>query len=212
MSADGIPARLLARVDESPDPLFYRQPRFVTHIDDATISALTAVYRERLPASARVLDLMSSWVSHLPPDVSYARVAGLGMNAEELRANPRLSDGLVHDLNDDPSLPYADGDFDAVLIAVSVQYLVRPVEVFAEIGRVLRPGGEALVAVSHRVFPTKAVALFRSLPPVERPRVVAAYFERAGSFDEPVCLDRSPGAGADPLWVVTARRALTAPR
>ena len=211
MNADGIPARLLARIDESPDPLFYAQPRFVTHIDEATIEALTQVYRERLPEDGRILDLMSSWVSHLPEEARYARVAGLGMSAEELAANPRLTDSVVYDLNSvdaKPRLPYEDASFDAVVIAVSVQYLIHPVEVFAEIRRVLRPGGEALVAVSHRVFPTKAVALFRSTPPAERPRVVAAYFERAGGFDDPLCLDRSPTGPhpLDPLWVVASRR------
>ena len=208
MSPEGIPMRLLSRVDESPDPHFYRQPRLVHHIDDATIEALTQVYRERLPAGGEILDLMSSWVSHLPDEIAYSRVAGLGMNAEELGANPRLNDRVVHDLNANPTLPYPDTAFDAVTIAVSVQYLVRPVEVFAEIHRVLRPGGEALVAVSHRTFPTKAVALFRTLPPAERPRVVESYFARAGGFEEPVCIDRSPQCSppADPLWVVTARR------
>jgi SAM-dependent methyltransferase len=209
VSEDGIPARVLSRIDESPDRFFYAQPRFVTHIDDATIDALTQVYRERLPADGRILDLMSSWVSHLPAEARYARVAGLGMNAEELAANPRLTDRAVRDLNEDPALPYEDESFDAVLVAVSVQYLIRPLEVFSEIRRVLRPRGEALVAVSHRVFPTKAVALFRSLPPAERPRVVAAYFERAGGFDEPELLDRSPAGSppVDPLWVVAALRA-----
>ena len=69
------------------DAGFYRQARLVTHIDDATIAALTDFYAEFLPPGSRVLDLMSSWVSHLPEE-EYGRVAGLGMNAEELAANP----------------------------------------------------------------------------------------------------------------------------
>jgi SAM-dependent methyltransferase len=208
VSAPLIPPHLLARLDESPDPLFYREPRFVTHIDDATIEALTSFYRERLPADAAVLDLMSSWVSHLPEEARYRRVAGLGMNHEELAANPRLTDYAVQDLNESPALAYEDQSFDAVLVAVSVQYLTRPVEVFAEIRRVLRPGGEALIAVSHRIFPTKAIALFRSLPPTERPRVVSTYFEHARGFEEPECIDRTPASErpVDPLWVVAARR------
>ena len=136
-----LPPDLFRRLDESPDGEFYGIPRFVTHIDDATIAALTALYRERIPAGARVLDLMSSWVSHLPPDVEYACVAGLGMNAEELSRNARLTERVVQDLNVTPELPWPDGTFDAVVNAVSVQYLVRPVEVFAEVRRVLRPGG-----------------------------------------------------------------------
>ena len=206
-----IPPRLLSRVDESPDPLFYVQPRFVTHIDAATIEALTSLYRERLPEGGDLLDLMSSWVSHLPAEARYARVAGLGMNEAELSANSQLSDHVVHDLNADPVLPYDSLSFDSVLIAVSVQYLTRPIEVFREIRRVLRPAGEALVAVSHRIFPTKAIALFLSTPPAERPQIVASYFQAAGGFDEPALLDRSPQSSqpVDPLWLIAARRSNT---
>jgi SAM-dependent methyltransferase len=207
VSDASLPGRTVERVDESPDPLFYREPRFVAHIDDATIAALTQLYRERLPAGCDVLDLMSSWISHLPADVEYGRVAGLGMNDAELRANERLSESVVHDLNAAPTLPFDDASFDAVLIAVSVQYLTRPVEVFEEIRRALRPDGQLLVAVSHRTFPTKCVALFRSLPPAERPSIVARYAELAGGFSPASLLDRSPPPSAggrlpDPLWVV----------
>lgn len=196
---------LFRRVDESPDPLFYREPRLVTHIDDATIEALTELYRELLPAGARVLDLMSSWVSHLPSEVRYARVAGLGMNRQELDRNPRLDERCVHDLNSDPELPYPDQSFDAVVNAVSVQYLIRPVEVFTSVRRVLSPGGLHLIATSHRLFPTKAVQVWQALGPEDRMRLLANYLERAGGYQRPELLDRSP-AGADPLWVVVARR------
>jgi len=200
-----LPRELFQRLDESPDEDFYREPRLVTHIDDATIAALTQVYRELVPAGAHVLDLMSSWVSHLPPDVDYGRVIGLGMNRVELAENPRLTSFLVHDLNRSPELPFADATFDAVLNAVSIQYLTSPVEVFASVGRVLRAGGIHVVATSHRMFPTKAVAAWHSLPPGDRVRLIGAYFELAGGFEPPRLLDRSP-RGADPLWVVVAKR------
>ncbi len=202
-----LPPELFRRLDESPDADFYALPRFVTHIDDATIAALTALYRERIPPGAQVLDLMSSWVSHLPADVAYGRVAGLGMNAEELARNPRLAERVVQDLNVTPALPWDGGVFDAVLNAVSVQYLIRPVEVFAEVRRVLRPGGIHIVATSHRMFPTKAIAGWHVLEPGERLRVICRYFELAGGYDEPRVLDRSP-PDADPLWVVLASRSL----
>jgi SAM-dependent methyltransferase len=153
-----------------------------------------------------LLDLMSSWVSHLPPEVPYARVVGLGMNAEELAANPRLDARIVRDLNAAPALPCADAEFDAVLCAVSVQYLIRPVEVFRECARVLRPGGKLVIATSHRLFPTKAIAAFRGLAPADRVRFLRACLERAGGFDEPRVVDRSPPL-ADPLWVLIASRA-----
>ncbi len=200
-----LPSQWLSREDESEDALFYATPRLVTHIDDETIEALSGFYFERLEAGGGVLDLMSSWVSHLPAGTAFSRVAGLGMNEEELMANSRLDDHVVHDLNEEPELPYGDAEFDAVLIAVSVQYLIHPVEVFRGIGRVLRPGGQVIVAMSHRLFPTKAVRAFQSLEPTDRIRLVAAYCTLAGSFDPPEFFDRSP-KDADPLWIVTARR------
>ena len=205
-AAPRLPAELFAREDDSADAGFYADPRFVVHIDDATIDALTDFYRERIPAGARVLDLMSSWVSHLPAEVAYAEVAGHGMNAAELAANPRLDVAHVQDLNDDPKLPWTDGRFDAVLIAVSVQYLIRPVEVFQEIGRVLAPGGQLIIAHSHRCFPTKATRAFLELPPAERIRLIGLCLQQAGAFDAPEFHDRSPLA-ADPLWIVSGRRA-----
>jgi len=200
-----LPRELFQRLDESPDENFYREPRLVTHIDDATIAALTEVYRELVPAGADILDLMSSWVSHLPAEVDYGRIVGLGMNRVELVENPRLTSFLVHDLNRCPELPFADATFDAVLNAVSIQYLTSPVEVFASVGRVLRAGGIHLVATSHRMFPTKAVAAWHSLAPGDRLRLIGTYFELAGGFEPPRLIDRSP-RGADPLWIAVARR------
>lgn len=130
-SPPSLPDDFFQRFDEHDDELHYAQPRLVTHIDDATIEALTQVYRELLPPHSRVLDLMSSWVSHLPPETPYQRVAGLGMNQRELASNMRLHDYTVHNINREPELPYGDGEFDVVLNAVSVQYLTKPVNVFA---------------------------------------------------------------------------------
>ena len=200
-----LPPKFFHRQDETPDALFYQLPRLVTHIDDATIAALTQFYRRELPPGCDLLDLMSSWISHLPEDVHYGRVAGLGMNREELEHNPRLTDFAAHDLNAQPELPYENAIFDAVLNAVSIQYLIRPVEVFASIRRVLRPGGRHIVAMSHRLFPTKAIAAFHHFSSEKRVHLVMDYFERAGGFEPPAFIDHSP-PGADPLWIVAARR------
>ncbi len=193
------------RQDEGDDADFYSMPRFVVHIDAATIAALTQVYREILPPGGAILDLMSSWVSHLPDDRQFSRVAGLGMNAQELANNPRLSDYLVQDLNQNPELPFAPASFDAIVNAVSIQYLTRPVDVFRSCARVLRPGGLYAVALSHRCFPTKAIRAWHVLPARERLEVVKEYFRSAGGYEEAVLLDRSPAA-ADPLWIVMARK------
>jgi len=195
---DPLPRALFERLDDSPDDDFYCAPRFVTHIDDATIAALAAFYAEVLFPGADVLDLMSSWVSHLPDAPALGRIAGLGMNRAELAANPRLTEYVVHDLNADPDLPYADGVFDFVFIAVSIQYLVRPLEIFAEIGRVLRAGGMLVVSCSHRCFPTKAIRAFREAGPEQRLALIAEYVRRTGALEAAVLIDRSP-AGADPL-------------
>jgi SAM-dependent methyltransferase len=206
VSAD-FPAAAFRRPDESPDAAFYAAPRLVTHIDAAAIAAVTALYREYLPAGGAVLDCMSSWVSHLPDEVAYGRVSGVGMNAEELAANPRLSDWRVRDLNADPRLPYDDAEFDGAGCCVSVQYLTRPGAVFREVARVLRPGAPFVVTFSNRCFPTKAVAAWQALDDEGHARLVAAYFAAAGGFGPPEVRVHRP-RGGDPLWGVIARRAV----
>lgn len=197
-----------ARQDESDDALFYTMPRMVTHIDDPAIEALTGWFRGALPPGADLLDLMSSCVSHLPGDVTYGRVAGLGMNEAELDANERLTERIVHDLTRDPALPYEDASFDACLITVSVQYLVHPLQVFAEIARVLKPGGRCHVSFSNRCFPTKAIALWLGLDDHGHAQLVGHYFLKSGGFDHPEFADLSPAHGrSDPLYMVHAPKA-----
>ena len=199
-----LPEGAFSKADSLPDAAFYAQPRFVTHIDEGAIAAVTQVYREVLPPGGALLDLMSSWVSHLPEDVAYASVVGHGMNAEELAANRRLSRRFVQDLNVCPALPAADASFDAVCLCVSVQYLQRPVEVFREVARVLRLGGPFVVSFSNRCFPTKAVAIWQALPGPDQQHLVAAYMREAG-FADVAGRAWTPLHG-DPLWVVIGRR------
>lgn len=199
------PNSMFARQDESDDSIFYSSPRFEKHIDDLTIEAVTETYRQYLSPGSTVLDMMSSWISHLPEEMQFDRVSGLGMNEQELQANSRLDDYVVHDLNVNPLLPYPANSFDAVVMAVSVQYLIRPVEVFKSIGTALKPGGICLITTSHRVFPTKVVKVFLTLPAPERCKLVASYFEYSGQFNAPLILDRSPES-ADPLWLIMAIR------
>ncbi len=200
-----LPDAAFARQDESPDSDFYRSPRLVTHIDAAAVAAVTALYRETLAPGSDVLDLMTSHVSHLPADLPLGRVAGLGMNAAEIAANPRLTERTVQSLNADPTLPYADAAFDAVLICVSVQYLTQPVEVFREIARVLRPGGALVVTFSNRCFPTKAVRVWSALDDAGHVALVGTYTQEAGGFGEYDVAAHTPRRG-DPLFGVVARR------
>ena len=209
MQIEEIPSEYFRRQDESSDFQFYQSPRLVAHIDDAAIRALGEFLRPRVPNNADVLDLMSAYLTHLPPDVRARcrRVAGLGMNGAEMEANSQLTEHLVHSLNDDPTLPYPDQSFDLALCTVSVQYLLHPAEVFAEVRRVLRPGGVFIVSFSNRCFPTKATQLWLSTDDAQHLAVVRLYFESSGGWDGVEALDISPHPGrSDPLYVVTGTK------
>lgn len=200
----GLPAQAFARIDEGDDGLFYAPARLVTHIDDAAAAALAGFYGELLTPGASVLDLMSSWVSHLPSEPPLGEVVGHGMNAEELAANPRLSRWWVQDLNREPVLPLADNAFDAALCCVGAQYLQQPVAVFGEVRRALRPGAPLAVSFSNRCFPSKAVAIWRSLDTPGHARLVRLYLENA-DFGQIAVRVLRDGRDGDPLVVVTGR-------
>ena len=202
---DLLPPEAYARHDESPDDQFYSFPRKVVHIDEGAISALGRLYAERLPRGGRVLDLMSSWRSHLPGDLHLREVVGLGMNAEEMAENPQLNRSIVHDLNRDSRVPFGDEEFDGAVCAVSVQYMTNPLPVFREMRRVLRPGAPFVVSFSNRCFPTKAVAVWLGATDREHTELVRAYFQAAGGWVDITDEDRSPGDGGDPLYIVWAR-------
>ncbi len=191
------------RADPGPDTAFYGPPRLVTHIDEGAIAAVGDLYAE-LSVEGEVLDLMSSWVSHFraPP----RRLVGLGMNAAELAANPVLAEHVVHDLNVDPALPFPDASFDDVTCCVSVDYLVRPVEVFGEVARVLRPGGRFVVTFSNRCFPTKAIRGWLATDDRGHLQIVAAYFAAADRFRDLRGERRPTPPGGDPLCAVWAHR------
>lgn len=200
-----LPDGAFAKADPSSDLAFYAQPRLVHHIDDPAVAAVTALYRERLPPGGTVLDLMSSWVSHLPGDVLYGEVVGQGMNAAELAANPQLDRWFVQNLNANSVLPLADGSVDAVCQCAGVQYLQRPDLVYADLHRVMQSGAPILVTFSNRCFPTKAVAIWQALPPQEQQRLVGLYLTRAG-FASVEAQTLRTGRGSDPLWAVCGRR------
>jgi len=206
MTADlPFPPGAFVKSDGSDDALFYEQPRLVNHIDDRAIAALTDFYRRILPPGGRLLDLMSSWVSHLPPDVVYSEVIGHGMNQVELAANPRLTRWWVQDLNVDARLPLEAAAVDAAMICVSIQYLEKPVAVLAEVARVLAPGGPLIVGFSDRCFPTKAVAIWQALVTAEQGQLVKLYMRHAG-FDAAEVHVLVDGRASDPMVAVVGRR------
>lgn len=176
----GLPPGAFTRLDEEDDAAFYEPARLVLHIDNHAVAVLTQLYREILPAGGVLLDLMSSWVSHLPKDVEYAEVIGHGMNAEELAANSRLSRWFTQNLNRETVLPLAERSVDAAMVCVSIQYLQQPVAVLREVARVLRPGAPLVISFSNRCFWTKAVAVWRGLDDAGHARLVELYLNHAG--------------------------------
>jgi SAM-dependent methyltransferase len=177
---DDFPPGAFAKADPSPDTAFYAQARLVAHIDDGAMAAVTQLYRETLPEGGAILDLMSSWISHLPDEIAFAHVTGHGMNAAELSANRRLDDWFVQDLNADLILPLPDARFDGACLCVSIQYLQNPVAVLREMARVLRPEAPLVITFSDRCFPTKAVAIWQALDGPAQQELVALYLARAG--------------------------------
>ena len=206
-----------ARSDENADAHFYARERLVNHLDDVTRADITAHYRRVLQPDMRVLDLMASWNSHLPEELPL-HVTGLGMNESELGHNVRLNERTLHDLNQHAVLPFADEQFDAALCALSIEYLIDPLAVLRQVGRVLKPGAPCVISFSDRWFPPKAIRLWSELHPFERLGFVAQLMQHSGLFShiETDSLQGRPAPRgdwrpqrrpfADPLFIVTGRR------
>lgn len=202
------------RDDVSPDSLFYKVPRFVTHIDDPAIAALTKFYSRVLPPSnspgVSILDICSSWISHYQAGYKQERIVGMGMNEEELKQNSVLTEYIAQDLNVNPKLPFEDNSFDVITNVVSVDYLTKPLDVFKEMSRILKPGGQAIMSFSDRCFWTKAISIWTSTGDTDHVLIVGSYFHYAGGFEPPQAVDISPNPGqSDPMYIVYSRKAST---
>jgi hypothetical protein len=199
-----FPPGFFDRADASDDTVFYSWPRLVTHIDDEAIAAVGALYDE-LGIAGTVLDLMGSWVSHFrqPPE----HLTVLGMNDKELAANPQAAETVIHDLNAEPHLPFDAASFDAAVCCVSVDYLTRPVEVFADASRAVRTGGPFVCTFSNRCFPSKTIRGWLYSTDEQHCTIVAKYFRLAGGWSEPTIERRTPALHrGDPLYAVWAFR------
>lgn len=203
---------LMMRLDKTPDSQFYAAPRFVEHVDENAVRKITEYIRtQAIGDRVAVLDLCSSWTSHIDSSASakLERVAGLGMNAKELETNPSLTEWIIKDLNEDPTLPYQDASFDVVLCQLSIDYLTRPLQVLKEAGRVLRRGGKVHILFSNRLFLQKAVALWTGADDIDHAYTVACYLHFSGAdFKDISAQDLSTRKGkrivGDPLYVVSA--------
>ena len=180
----------------------------MVHIDDQAIATVSRIFQSFLPEGSTVLDLMSSWRSHWPQGHPKEKLVGLGLNAQEMADNPDLDEFVVHDVNLEPALPFKDESFDGVVITVSAQYLTSPVETFREVNRILKPGGVFIVTFSNRMFPTKAVRIWRMASDQGRMDIVISYMESAGGFEEIrsgfVNSDESPPD--DPIFSVVSNK------
>jgi len=196
------------RVDETDDALFYQMPRLVIHVDDHASQTLADYFAAALPAGGRVLDLMSSYRSHLDTGAGLGDVIGLGMNGPEMNANPALAARIIHDLNKRPALPFADAAFDACILSFSMQYLTQPIQVLADVARCLVPGGAFFAAYSNRLFPTKAVAVWRSCTDTQRAQLIDQYLDQTAAYDDIQAKQLvAADSGFDPLVVVTGTKA-----
>jgi SAM-dependent methyltransferase len=172
------------RQDNRSDRIYYQKPRLVQHLDNRAIQVVKDIHGRLLHKGMRVLDLMSSWKSHLPEDLRLDKLSGLGLNAEELSKNVDLTDWIVHDLNENPELPFKTGSYDAIICTVSVEYLIQPDPVFKEIGRILRPGGVLIVTFSNRWFPEKVINIWKDLHEFERMGLILEYFQHSKKFKD----------------------------
>ncbi len=172
-----------SRMDESDDKEYYEIDRFVSHIDTVALSTVEKLIGDLITEdNPFILDLMAGWDSHIPANIKPSKVVGLGLNKNELEQNELLTDTVIHDINENPILPFQDNMFDAVINTVSVDYMTRPFEVFREVARVLKPGGLFLVIFSNRMFPQKAVKIWREADEEERIILVDEFFKESGLF------------------------------
>ncbi len=199
-----LPTPSLLALDQKLYPGSGREDGLVP-VDPATIAAITNLYREVMPPGGAILDVMSSWVSHLPPEAHYRHVVGLGTDVHALAENAFLDEWRVQDLNHEPALPFANSEFDGAAICGAVQYLARPGEVIRDIGRVLKPGSPLVVTFSNRCLCTTAIGCWRLFDDTGRLSLVARYFVEAGNWTDIRCLDRTPFGVAEPLYAVIAR-------
>jgi SAM-dependent methyltransferase len=201
---DGFMVRVPAAAEAAVDPAFAPETPF-EQIDGAAIASVTNLYREILPPGGAILDVMSGWLPHLPPEAPFRRVVGIGVDRQVLAENPFLDEFRVQNLNANPTLPFATGEFDGATICAAIQHLARPGEVIRELARVLRPGAPLVITFSNRCVATKPIACWCLLDETGHLCLIAQHFAEAGNWADIRCLDRTPAGGGQPLYAVIGR-------
>lgn len=205
------PTTVPMQFDGVPDLLNDPQPAGCRLVDPAAIAAVIQLHREVLPAGGAILDLASGWISHLPPEIPYQRVVGVGNEPRELAENPFLDEWRVQNLNHDPVLPFSAAEFDGAILCVSVQHFTRPSEVIRDVGRVLRPGAPLIVTFSNCCLPAPPIACWRLLDDTGHLCLIAQHFTTARNWSDIRCLDRTPPGGPAPLYAVIGHSTGPAP-
>ena len=206
----------LQRADDTIDSEFYSQARFINHLDKTAQTQLKTFYNKLIPAHSEILDLMSSINSHIDEELEMKKITGLGMNQEELAANPCLDEIIIHDINQHQQLPFEDASFDAIVCSLSIEYITQPAKLFDEVARILRPHGRFIISFSNRWFPTKAVQVWNNLHDFERIGLVMEHFIESAHFGDintyslrglprPVG-DKHNTPLSDPVYVVWANK------
>ncbi len=201
-----FPSKFFKRSNEEDDALFYSSPRFLTYLDEVAIQNLSNVLFKILPSSGIYLDLMSSWHSHFPNELMPTRVIGVGLNSSEMAKNPQLDEYVVQDLNKIPFLPFGNGEMDAVICTISIQYLTKPIEIFAEVNRILKPGGVFVVSFSKSYFSAKAIAAWIATTNEQHIQIVVSYFKHSSNWTQlrkKVFIPKN----SDPLYTIWAYKA-----
>ena len=199
--------------DISDDEIFYQQPRFVHHLSDSFRTRLTSLYSEYLLNHHIILDLMSSWVSHLPTNIRYKKVIGHGMNQAELSSNERLDSFFVQNLNKKQNMPIEDSSIDVGLIVAGWQYLQYPEKVSLELSRIIKSDSLLIISFTNRAFWTKAPNIWTYSSEEKRIEYVTSVLTANGWRIEKVLNEKTQdkklfgfySSESDPFFSVIAR-------
>ena len=161
-----------SREDETSDAEYCQHPEHIENLDTLALSTIEDLFVRLIPKGAEILDLMAGVDSHIPSEIQPARITGVGLDSKGLDENAKLSEKIIHDLNGGKPLPFNDDEFDVALITLSIEYITKPLELFEEVARILKSSGLFIITFSNRMFPPKAVNIWKNTGEQERVALV----------------------------------------